>query len=159
MSGRSKLTVALAMAGMFSLVVTAGDEKPQAEDEGAKLLTKVCAGCHKIEMVTSHRGTRDEWRATVEAMVTKGADASDDDFNAVIDYLTKNYGPDSKARFNVNSATAGQIAAFFAIPEAQGASIVNYRSTNGKFKTFQDVLKAPGVDAKKIEAKKDLLTY
>jgi hypothetical protein len=40
------------------------------------------------------RGTRDEWQATIVAMVEKGADASDEDFNAVLDYLTKNYGHD-----------------------------------------------------------------
>lgn len=55
---------------------------------------KACGSCHKLDLLTSRRGTHDEWQATIVAMVEKGADASDEEFNAVLDYLTKNYGHD-----------------------------------------------------------------
>ena len=38
-------------------------------------------------------------------------------------------------------------------------AIVAYRDTNGAFHQLSDLLKVPGVDGKKIEAKKDLLEF
>lgn len=117
-------------------------------------------GCHKIYIVTSHRGDRDQWRATIEAMVTKGADATDDEFNRIIDYLAKHYGPDnSEGKLNVNAATTPEIAGFFGLPEAQAASIREAPRRSGKFKSLQELTGVPGVDTVKIEAKKDRIAY
>jgi hypothetical protein len=43
--------------------------------------------------VTRTRRTRQQWQAQVEAMVAKGAQISDDDFDPVVDYLAAHYGP------------------------------------------------------------------
>ncbi|HKX30835.1 MAG TPA: helix-hairpin-helix domain-containing protein, partial [Blastocatellia bacterium] len=42
---------------------------------------------------------------------------------------------------------------------SQAAAIIQYRAKNGKFKSIEDLKKVPGVDAAKIEAKKDRLTF
>ena len=120
-----------------------------------KILQRVCGQCHKLDMVTNRRLTKEAWQKTVQAMVDKGADATDDEFNAVIEYLSKYYGP----KLNVNKATSSELAAYLDVPESQAASIVKYRESAGNFKTWQDVTKAPGVDAKKIEGQKERLEF
>ena len=128
----------------------------RADDpEGAKLLKRLCGQCHKLEMVTSRRLTKEGWTKTVQAMVDKGADASDEEFSAVIEYLAKYYGD----RLNVNKAAAAQIATFLDVPETEAAAIVRYREVNGDFKSWQDLMKVPGVEGKKVEAKKDRLEF
>jgi competence protein ComEA len=137
-------------------VITAHAEDP----EGKKLLQRVCGQCHKFEIVTSRRLTKDGWEKTVQAMVDKGADATDEEFNAVIDYLAKNYGPASgSAKLNVNKATAAELSAFLEIPQSDAAAIVRYRETNGNFKSWEHLKKVPGTDSKKLEAKKDRLEF
>jgi competence ComEA-like helix-hairpin-helix protein len=150
-----RFTILLLLTTLCSF---AADDK--ADEENRKLLTKVCGGCHKLDIVTNHRGNKDQWRATIEAMVIKGADATDDEFNAIIDYLAKHYGPDRPVeKLNVNSATADQISGFFALSDTEAAAIVKRRESTGKFKSLQELTSIPGVDAKKIQAKKDLITY
>jgi competence protein ComEA len=157
---------AVAVAAMLSGAGYAAQADKPSDDEGHKLLVKVCGSCHKVDMVTNRRGTREEWEATIAAMVDKGADGSDEDFNAVLDYLTRNYGHDRPggqsavaAKLNINKAAAKEIATFLAVPETDGAAIVRYREANGAFKSWEDLVKVPGVDAKKFEAKKNRIVY
>jgi competence protein ComEA len=166
MSHALKWIDAACLAVLFLAPAYAQKESSDAQDK--KLLQNVCGTCHKIEMVTSRHATKEEWHATVEAMVAKGADASDDEFNQIIDYLAKNYGPvngasqgssQSTAKFNVNKATADQLASFLQVPGPEAAAIVRYRESNGKFKSLQDFAKIPGIDGKKVEAKKDQIVF
>jgi cytochrome c5 len=62
--------------------------------EGASrdLVQKTCSTCHSVDRFTSSRLNRSEWTNTVQRMAQYGASASDEEFNAIIDYLTKNYG-------------------------------------------------------------------
>lgn len=61
---------------------------------GAKaLVEKTCGtGCHSVEVVTSQRMNAAEWNAVVENMVARGAQASDAEVNAIVDYLAKTLG-------------------------------------------------------------------
>ena len=133
----------------------------RADDpEGRKLLQRVCGGCHKLDMVTSRRLTKEIWTKTVQAMVDKGADASDEEFSAVIEYLSKYYGPGSGIdKLNVNKSTAAQIATFLEITESEAGAIVRYRDANGNYKSWEELKKVPGVESKKVEAKKDRLEF
>jgi competence protein ComEA len=42
---------------------------------------------------------------------------------------------------------------------SQAALIIQYRDKNGGFKSIEDLKKVPGVDAAKIEARKDRLIF
>jgi quinoprotein glucose dehydrogenase len=61
---------------------------------GAKaLVDKTCgAGCHDIEVVTSQRMNAADWNAVVQNMVARGAQASEGDVKAIVDYLSKTLG-------------------------------------------------------------------
>lgn len=61
---------------------------------GAKaLVDKTCGtGCHSVEVVTSQRKNAADWNAVVQNMVARGAQASDADVKAIVDYLGKTLG-------------------------------------------------------------------
>jgi glucose dehydrogenase len=62
---------------------------------GAKaLVEKTCGtGCHSIEVVTSQRMNETDWNSIVQAMVARGAPASDAEVKVIVDYLAKTLGP------------------------------------------------------------------
>ena len=67
------------------------------------------------------------------------------------------FGPDSK--INVNTAPLVELKAILGITVQQAQAVVEYRTSKGAFKRWQDVQKVPGIDAQKIEAKKDLMVF
>ena len=57
------------------------------------LLEKTCGtGCHSIEVVTSQRMNAADWSGVVANMVARGAQASDGEVGAIVDYLSKTLG-------------------------------------------------------------------
>ena len=57
------------------------------------MVAKACgAGCHSIEVVTSQRMSEKEWDAMVRAMVARGAQASEAEATAIVEYLAKTLG-------------------------------------------------------------------
>jgi quinoprotein glucose dehydrogenase len=52
---------------------------------------KACTSCHVAAQVTSQRKSRADWAATIEKMVGYGATVPDDRFDAMVDYLARNY--------------------------------------------------------------------
>jgi len=85
------------------------------------------------------------------------AKANDDQIAAILDYLTLNFGKDSKIR--VNTAPMVEFKAVLGLTADEADAMVAYRDANGAFHNLSDLLKVAGVDGKKIEAKKDLLEF
>jgi len=88
-------------------------------------------------------------------MIQRGATMKDEDVRVVVDYLTKNFG----AKVNVNKTTAKDIASGLELTAQEAEAIVNYRKANGDFKDWESLTKVSGVDAKKLESKKDLVAF
>ena len=63
------------------------------EGKGRELVQRVCNNCHSVDLVTTHRQTRDQWTTTVQRMAQRGASATDAQFNDIVDYLTDNFAP------------------------------------------------------------------
>ena len=64
------------------------------EGAGKETVMKVCTVCHDTFHFTSKRRTQEEWNKTVDLMATRGAQASDEEFDAIVAYLAKNFGKD-----------------------------------------------------------------
>jgi competence ComEA-like helix-hairpin-helix protein len=128
--------------------------------EGRDELIRICAGCHLLTVVSSQRKTESAWTDTVIEMRNRGANGSDEDMEKIVNYLAKNFGPDSApAKVNVNTALASDIATGLSLSQEQAAEIVEYRNKNGKFSDIAGVKKVPGVDGDKIEAAKDRIEF
>ncbi|SPF45248.1 conserved exported hypothetical protein [Candidatus Sulfopaludibacter sp. SbA4] len=147
------------LAACLCLAIAADDEEVKLlpDGEGKEATTRMCLECHGTGNFRQMRLSRDDWADQVAEMVDRGAKGTEKDMAAVTDYLTRNFGPDSK--INVNTAPLVELKTILRITAQEAMAVLQYRDTNGKFKEWQDLQKVPGVDAKKIEAKKDLMTF
>jgi hypothetical protein len=67
-----------------------GDEFP--DGPGKAEFIKVCTQCHAVAAIATLRYSKDDWKDLVYDMKGKGADATDEECNIIIDYLAKNFG-------------------------------------------------------------------
>lgn len=120
------------------------------EGRGRDLLTSVCTDCHGPDTITAQRRTRAGWDFVVQDMVSRGANASDDDARTIVDYLARYLG-----RVNVNRAMEQEIRDVLELPPAQAAAIVEYRMHEGDYKAVEDLKKVPGLDFNRLADKTD----
>ncbi|WP_223796433.1 outer membrane protein assembly factor BamB family protein [Sphingomonas nostoxanthinifaciens] len=55
------------------------------------LVQKACTVCHVASQVTNQRHTKQEWATLVEKMIGFGAQVHDDQYDAIVNYLARNY--------------------------------------------------------------------
>jgi cytochrome c5 len=91
-----------AIGGMFLLAapVRAADDIP--DGAGKEIVIKVCTACHGVIEFTSQKHTKPEWDEVVDTMAQRGARASDDEFDMIVVYLTKNFGKDAPSKDEPN---------------------------------------------------------
>ncbi|MBI3473533.1 MAG: helix-hairpin-helix domain-containing protein [Candidatus Solibacter usitatus] len=92
-------------------------------------------------------------------MAAFGMKTSDQDYAQVVDYLVKNYPAEDAPRINVNKASAIELESGLNLKRSQAAAVLAYRAKNGDFKSLEDLKKVPLIDAAKIDAKKDRITF
>ena len=148
---------ALCLLLLLGIASFAQAELPDGPGKAA--LLRLCGKCHSPEQAVSLRQSPDDWEDTVAKMVKLGATGTDDDFDAVLAYLSKNYGLETSGLINVNKATAVDLETLLGLGRAEAVAIVHYRADKGNFKSIEDLRNVPGLDFKKIEAKKDRLTF
>ena len=136
----------------FAMISSAQDPLPEAPAK--KTVESVCGGCHDLDTAIGERHDKAGWQAVIATMVNRGARASDQEFDAIIDYLAKYFGV-----VNVNKASAKEIEDGLGISTEQSAAIVRYRGANGEFKDLEGLKKVPGLDAKLLEDRKDRITF
>ncbi len=126
---------------------------------GKAEMVKVCTGCHELARSAAMHQDRDGWKATVDKMVALGAKGTDQELAAVVDYLARTFPAEEMPRLNVNTATQIEFESRLSLKRSEAAAVIQYREKNGPFKTIEDLKKVPGIDAAKIEAKKDRITF
>ena len=138
----------------------AGIAAAQLPDGAGKAeVQKLCSQCHELERSISLRQDRAGWQTTLDKMSGLGMKATDKEMQLVGDYLAANYPAGDAARLNVNKARAIELESALSLPRSQAAMIIQYREKNGAFKSIEDLKKVPGIDAAKVEAKKDRLAF
>ena len=143
-----------------ALTLFAGMCRAQLPDgPGKSAIEKACSQCHDAQLVASLRQGRDGWRDEVSKMAGLGAEVTDQEFAAIVDYLAKNFGPEAPRPINVNKATGIELESIFGLLRKESAAFLQYRSDHGVFKSLDDLRKVPGVDFKKFEAQKDRLVF
>ena len=117
-------------------------------------IEKVCIQCHPWDNIVRTRKTIREWQDTMTAMEGRGANASDEQFKMIVQYLTRYYG-----LVAVNTATAEELAAVLGFSPKDAAAIVEYRKAHGKFADAAALVKVPGIDKTKIEEQPEALRF
>jgi competence protein ComEA len=129
------------------------------EGPGREETEKLCQSCHDLARSVSLRQDRAGWQATLNKMVAFGTKGTDREFALILDYLAKHFPAEELPPVNVNKAAAIELESRLSLRRSQAAAIIAYRAKNGKFKSIEDLKKVPGVDAEKIEAKKDRIVF
>jgi competence protein ComEA len=141
--------------GLAGLILSAASMADLPEGKGKAILTRMCNDCHGLDQVTSSKYSKKQWSYVVDDMVSRGAEGSDDDINTVIAYLSKNFGQP----LNINTAAQKDIENGLGFPAAQVELIIKYRTDKGAFKTYDDLLKVPGIDAAMVEDQKKNIVF
>jgi competence ComEA-like helix-hairpin-helix protein len=135
-------------------LIAADDLPPGA---GGRVASKVCTACHDVDQIRQRRLSRDEWAEIVDDMVDRGAKPTAQEENAILAYLEENFGPNSKLL--VNSAPLAEWRSVAGLTVAEARAVLEYRQRNGDFHEIGDLLKVPGVDSRKIEAKREIFSF
>lgn len=131
----------------------------QAEEElarvGEEMTDRVCStSCHTLEDITRTRRTARDWNDMVISMANRGAEATDEQFATIRQYLTRYFG-----RVSVNTASAEELSAVLGLSSKDAKAIVEHRKTHGKFADAASLLKVQGIDKTRIEAQPDALRF
>ena len=144
-------------AFLLIFALTASAQLP--DGPGKAETEKLCKQCHELKRSVSLRQDRAGWQSTIDKMVSLGADGTDKEFAAVLDYLSAHFAGEEMPKLNVNSARAIEFESRLSLKRSEAAAIVAYRTKNGPFKSVDDLKKVPGIETAKIEAKKDRLAF
>ena len=138
----------------------AADEKDAArlpEGPGKEAVGKICIDCHDSGNFRKARFTTEEWTDSVEDMVQRGATGTPQELEAVVAYLTKNFGKGAPVRINTAPFSEIKVVLGFTVPEVR--ALLDYREKNGELKSFDQLLKVPGIDAAKAEGQKAKIVF
>jgi competence ComEA-like helix-hairpin-helix protein len=151
-----KLLILLAAA---TLAFAADDEdaKRLPSGPGRDTVAQSCLNCHTSAYFRRLRIDKDAWSEKVGDMMDRGAKITDAQAAIIVDYLAQTFGPG--ARMNVNTAPYEELKAILSLTNPETQALIAARKEKGEFKSIEDLLAVNGIDRKKIEAKKDLITF
>jgi cytochrome c5 len=86
-------------------VLAHGAELP--DGPGKSVVEKVCGDCHGAEVYAGKHRDKQQWNATIDRMIRHGATATDAQFDQIVDYLVRNFGPD-ESKIESTTAHRGQ---------------------------------------------------
>ena len=146
------------------ILTTAGwafaDDAVLPDGKGRDAVENACTVCHSADRIMKQSLTVDQWRSEVRTMVENGASLNADEWDPVVAYLVKNFGPDSKgAKIDVNKGTAQEISSGLQLTMAEAEAIVAWRMANGAFRDLKDLAKVPGLDARKIAVQENKIAF
>jgi len=136
----------------FIMAAAAQDRFP--EGPGKSDLMKVCSGCHDAEIVLSHLQTPAEWTDTFQKMVDLGAEATNEQWRAIEQYIDTNL-----ALIAINKSPAAELQLTMDCTPEVAAAVVKFRQENGPFKSVDDVKRVAGLDGAKVDARKSRFVF
>ena len=142
----------LAISALF-LATAAWAQLP--EGPGKDATYQVCGKCHDPEIVKGYHQDSAAWQHVISQMIDQGAEGTDDQFNLILKYLAQNFGPP----VSVNKATSADLQSKLGLTGKEADALVKYRTDKGPFKAIADLKAVPDLDYKKIEAKKDSISF
>ena len=62
-------------------------------DRARELVEDVCSLCHELARVKAQHLSKEEWSDLIKGMLSEGAPVTDQETAMIVEYLTRNYGP------------------------------------------------------------------
>jgi competence protein ComEA len=149
------------LACLASLAVVALPVSAKAqqlpEGPGKAELLKACGGCHQAERSASVRLTREGWEGVIGDMIQRGAKGTDAEFTAILEYLAQHFLGEAPRPLNINRASNIELESVAGLTRKEAAAVLAWLDTVGICKSLDELKKVPGLDYKKIEARKDFI--
>ncbi len=149
----------LATASLALVLAASGPAASLPDGPGREETERLCQGCHDIAQSVSLRQDRNGWAATLTKMVGLGVKATDQELLALVDYLATHYPAEELPPVNVNEARAILLESRLSLKRSEARAILRHRAENGPFRTLEDLLAVPGIDAAKIEERKHRISF
>jgi cytochrome c oxidase cbb3-type subunit 3 len=111
-----------AAVACFVLAIPSSAQEPVAA-KGAEVFQKICGTCHTPQSVLTIRRARAQWQETIDKMVSFGAKATDEEFAAILNYLSEQYGPDAAGGAAVGGRRGGRGGTGAAQPRPLGSGV------------------------------------
>jgi hypothetical protein len=80
------------------MAVSGAQTKPLPPGPMQAKVKAACTQCHNASRITEQHLSKQEWSAELEKMVGLGAAIEDSDRAALLNYLSKNFGPEKGAK-------------------------------------------------------------
>lgn len=94
--------------------------------KGRAVFGESCIQCHNMNPVLIQRKPEQGWRQTVYSMVSRGAQLTPDEMEALISYLTATYGPDSPLpHLKASAASNAEGSGEESLPAGAGKQILS----------------------------------
>lgn len=122
-----------------------------------ELVIHVCGQCHEPNRAAALRLTREGWEGVVQKMRGIGAQATDEEFAQITDYLSENFKGEAPRPINLNTAPSVDLEAVAGLLRKEAALWIDYRNKNGPCKTLDDLKKVDGLPFNKIDERRDRL--
>lgn len=81
----------LVAAGFLAAIIPAWAQDELPAGPGKDTVATACTACHELRTVTNSGHSRQDWETVLHMMVNVGANVSPDQFDSVVDYLTKSF--------------------------------------------------------------------
>ena len=155
-----RLLCRLVAIGIYALCANSAVAQQEASSDvrGREIVQEACSICHELRLIYESKKSLSEWEETIGDMMGRGAPIMEGEREIVLQFLAKNSGPDSP-KTNVNEATTQQLVTAFGLTQKEAADIVRYKQENGTIRGWEDLRKIPGLDVKKLETKKEILSF
>jgi competence protein ComEA len=165
---RMRLAASLATFTLIGSMLSAGMTAAAVQDSaapdpgagmpdgpGKDVTVRICGVCHEARRTASLRLTREGWDELIGEMVKRGAKATDQERETVLDYLTANFLGEAPHPINLNTAPAIDLEAVVGLLRSEARALVAWREAHGACKTIDDLKQVPGVDFAKLDAARD----
>jgi competence protein ComEA len=112
-----------------------------------KSLEAVCSKCHNLQLVMDTPKSIEDWQDTLQAMVDRGAQGTDSQFDDIMDYLHQ-----TMTTINVNTADVEELRFVLNVSQEVAKAIVA-RRTAKKIRDLNDLKTISGIDAAALDRK------
>ena len=121
------------------------------------VLERACGSCHGVDVFFGRTGDEQTWARATANMVRFGAEVTDAEFDQIVEYLVANFGPVPE-KIPVNAAGLNELISGLGLNVEEAEAILTYRK-GSPLKDWDDFGRVPGLDVKKVAARKDRVLF
>jgi competence protein ComEA len=141
------------LAGALLASIAAAQSLP--DGPGKELVETICSECHEPTRVIGQQRTKADWQLKVTEMLQEDQDVTQIERDTIINNLAAHF----PKKVNVNKAAAKELETGLELSSKEAEAIVRHREEKSGFKSVDDLKKVPGLDAAKVEARKERLEF